>query len=169
MLLCTCLLTILLQGRPCIVCCFRVWIANTQIEYTRYFYILLQVSKESRLNNIFKRLKICMYDIFPYGLIFLHVGKTSKWCQKQHFFSNLVITGWKIQIFFSVISVSSNCNFTNNTKHKCTTDLFCWICKSRLSIIKFANFVSIIIIISWLFSEPTEKCNALNLFWQLFF
>ena len=46
---------------------------------------------------------------------------------------------------------------------------FCWICKSRLSIIKFANFVSIIIImISWLFSEPTEKCNALNLFWQLF-
>ena len=59
MLLCTYLLTILLQGRPCIVCCFRVWIANTQIEYTRYFYIL-QVSKESRLNNIFKRLKTCM-------------------------------------------------------------------------------------------------------------
>ena len=89
--------------------------------------------------------------------------------EELHLFSNHVITRWKIKIFFSVISISSNCNFTSNTKHKCTTDLFCWICKSRLSIIKFANFVSIIIIISWLFSEPTEKCNALNLFWQLFF
>ena len=31
-----------------------------------------------------------------------------------HFFSNRVITRWKIKIFFSVISISSNCNFTNS-------------------------------------------------------
>ena len=37
-----------------------------------------------------------------------------------HLFSNLAITRWKIKIFSLVISISSNCNFTNNTKHKCT-------------------------------------------------
>ena len=44
--------------------------------------------------------------------------------EELHLFSNHVITRWKIKIFFSVISISSNCNFTSNTKHKCTTDLF---------------------------------------------